>query len=207
MVHRRQVEGQTILFGVQGALLGNAMTFWDHDTGSVWSQPTGEAVAGPRKGTRLEAFPVSFTTWEAWRKSHPETLALAVPAGESGFDLDNMAIVLDLAGDAVAYEYPDLVAAGVVNDTVAEVEVAVVVDRNAPDRWETFSRRLDERVVTLAWSADQLVDVETGSVWDPARGIAVTGPLAGESLAILPGFTIFPDDFDTFWPEGRVWQP
>ena len=76
MVHRRSIDGEEVVFGVQGALLGNAMTFWDHDTGSVWSQPSGEAVAGPRLGQRLETLPISYTTWDAWRDLHPGTLAL-----------------------------------------------------------------------------------------------------------------------------------
>ena len=207
MVHRRSIDGQEIVFGVQGALWGNAMTFWDHDTGSIWSQPLGEAIAGPRKGMRLEALPVSFTTWDAWLDIHPETVALDVPARATGFDLDRVAIMLDLAGDAVAYRYPDVLAAGVINDTVAGLEVAVVVDPSDPNRWATFARRLDDIVVTLAIENEQVVDLETGTVWDPVRGLGIDGPLAGEGLGVLPGFTVFPGDFDTFWPEGRLWQP
>lgn len=196
-----------MVFGVQGALLGNAMTFWDHDTGSVWSQPTGEAVAGPRKGRRLELLPVTYTTWGAWRETHPNTLALDVAAGVTGFTLERTAIVLHLAGDAVAFPYLGLSTAGVVNEVVGGLEVAVVVDPTDANRWETFARRLDERVLTLTIRDGALVDRETGTTWDPVRGLAISGPLAGESLGILPGFTIFPDDFATFWPEGRVWQP
>ena len=207
MVHRRIINGQEVVFGVQGALLGNAMTFWDHDTGSIWSQPTGEAVAGPRKGQRLEAFPVSFTTWDAWQEIHPTTLALDVSAGATGFALERMAIVLDLAGDAVGFRYPDVVEVGVVNEVVGGLEVAVVVDPANENRWETFARRLDDRVLTLAIENGSLIDRETGTTWDPVRGLGVSGPLAGESLGVLPGFTIFPGDFGTFWPDGRFWKP
>ena len=207
MVHRRIINGQEVVFGVQGALLGNAMTFWDHDTGSVWSQPTGEAVAGPRKGQRLEAFPVSFTTWDAWQEIHPGTLALDVSAGVTGFALERMAIVLDLAGDAVGFRYPDVVEVGVVNEVVGGLEVAVVVDPTNENRWETFARRLDDRVLTLAIEnghADRPGDRHDVG---PGPRAGVSGPLAGESLGVLPGFTIFPEDFGTFWPDGRFWQP
>ena len=183
------------------------MTFWDHDTGSIWSQPLGEAIAGPRKGQQLETLPVAFTTWGAWRETHPDTLAMDVPAAITGFNLDQMSIMLDLAGDAVAYDYADVRKAGVVNDVVAGLEVAVVVDPEDPDRWETFARRLDDRVVTLVFERGRLVDEETGTVWDPVRGFGLEGPLAGESLGVLPGFTIFPRDFHTFWPDGRAWKP
>jgi len=208
MVHRRIIDGQEVVFGVQGALWGNAMTFWDHDTGSVWSQPLGEAIAGPRKGQKLEALPVSYTTWEAWLEIHPNTLALDAPGGTTGFNLEQMAIMLDLADDAVAYRYPDLVAAGVINDVVAGLEIAVVADPADPDRWGTFARRLgDDTVLTLVIENGILLDQETRTVWDPVRGLGKEGPLAGESLGVLPGFTVFPRDFDTFWPDGRFWQP
>ena len=208
MVHRRELDGEVLIFGNHGALWGNAMTWWDHDTGTVWSQPLGEAIVGPRKGARLDALPVTFTTWDAWQESHPTTQALFVPAGETGFDLEEMAIVVELAGVAVAYPIPDLRAAFVANDTVAGLEVAVVIDPSDPDRWTVFSRRLDNNtVVTLQERGGQIVDVETGSVWGPIRGFATEGPLAGDNLNLLPGFTAFPGDFDTFWPEGRVWQP
>jgi hypothetical protein len=207
MVHRRLIDGREVVFGVQGALLGNAMTFWDHDTGSIWSQPTGEAVAGPRKGQRLELLPVSYTSWASWQETHPTTLALDVAAGVTGFDLERMAIVLELAGDAVAFTYPDVAQAGVVNEVVGGLEVAVVVDPGDGDRWETFNRRVDDRVLTLGFENGTLIDRETGTVWDPVRGLGLSGTLAGESLGVLPGFPIFPGDFDTFWPDGRLWQP
>lgn len=58
MVHRRSINDQVIVFGNQGALWGNAMTMFDHETGSVWSQPLGEAILGPARGadTRSAAF-------------------------------------------------------------------------------------------------------------------------------------------------------
>ena len=195
------------MFGNHGALWGNAMTWWDHDTGTVWSQPLGEAIVGPRQGARLEPLPVTFTTWGSWLESQPATLALNVPAGPTGFDLEEMAIVVELGNEAVAYPIPELRTQLVVNDIVAGAELAVVVDPSDPDRWAVFSRQLDETVVTLEERGGQIVDVETGSTWDPVRGFAITGPMVGTNLNLLPGFTAFPSDFDTFWPDGRVWQP
>ena len=67
MVHRREVDGEPIVLGNHGALFGNAMTWYDHETGSVWSQPTGEAILGPLTGTKLELLPSTLTTWGDWR--------------------------------------------------------------------------------------------------------------------------------------------
>ena len=205
MVHRRELDGQTLVFGNHGALWGNAMTWWDHDTGTVWSQPLGEAIVGPRKGARLEQFPVAFTTWSAWLAEHPDTVALDAPARLTRFDLDQMVIVVDFGTDAAAYPVTALRREGVVNDVVAGVEIAVVSDPTDAQRWAVLSRRLDDRVVELEVARGVLRDVGTGTIWDPNRGVAREGPLLGEVLDSLPAFTAFPGDFDTFWPEGRMW--
>lgn len=207
MVHRRELEGQELVLGNQGALWGNAMTWWDHDTGSVWSQPLGEAILGPRKGDRLDLMSSTLTPWSSWQAAHPETVALDAPGGHSGFNLRAMVVVVDFGEEVAAYPISDLREVGVANDVVAGVEVAVVIDPDDEQRWAVMARRIDDRVLTLAIEDGRLVDRETGTVWDPNRSIGVEGPLAGEALGLLPGFTAFPSDFATFWPEGRVWAP
>ena len=208
MVHRREVEGETLTFGNHGALWGNAMTWWDHGTGSVWSQPFGEAIAGPRRGQTLELLSSEFTTWAAWLDRHPDSLALDAPAGPSGFDLGDFSIVVDFSTEARAYPIPDLRVVGVVNDVVAGLEIAVVSDPTEPQRWAVYSRRVGDAVVELEVAGTELRDTVTGTRFDPALGLAVGGgELQGTILDKLPGLTAFPSDFDTFWPDGTVWSP
>jgi hypothetical protein len=205
MVHRRELDGEPIILGNQGALWGNAMTWWDHETGSIWSQPKGEAIAGPLKGRTLELMPSTLTTWEAWSAAHPETAALDVHAWRTAFRLEDMAIVVDFDTEAAAYSIPELREVGVVNDVVAEVEVAVVIDADDPSRWAVFSRRLGDEVLEFELTSDGLVDTASGTVFDPFLGIGRSGPLAGEALDRLPAFTVFRKDYTTFFPEGRTW--
>jgi hypothetical protein len=205
MVHRRQVGAATVAFGNQGDLWGNAMTWWDHDTGSVWSQPFGEAILGPLKGERLELLPSTLTTWEAWRAAYPGTLALDVAAWTTGFHLEQMAVVVDFGTDAAAYAIPPLRKIGVVNDVVGGVEIAVVIDDADPARWAVFSRRLDASLVELELRPQGLVDVATGTVFDPFLGVGRSGPLGDQTLDKLPAFTSFPEDYAVFFPDGRLW--
>ena len=100
------------------------MTWWDHETGSIWSQPLGEAIIGPLKGSMLDVVPSTLTTWEAWRGAHPETLALDVHAWRTAFDLADMAIITDFGTETVAYSVPHLREVGLVNDVVAGLEIA-----------------------------------------------------------------------------------
>ena len=207
MVHRREVDGEELIFGVHGALLGNAMTWWDHDTGSIWTQPTGEAIAGPRAGQTVELLPSQFTSWGAWRDAHPETLALDVPAGPSSFDLTDFLIVVDFTTEARGYEMVDLRQVGVVNDVVADVPVAIVSDPADDTRWSVYSRTLDGEVREFDMIDGVLVDRATGSTFTADRGIGLDGPLSDEVLDQVAAFTAFPGDFDTFWPDSEIWQP
>lgn len=182
------------------------MTWFDHVTGSIWSQPIGEAIAGPLKGVTLDVVPSTLTTWEAWQTVHPDTLALDVHGWSTGFRLEDMAIVVDFGTEAAAYSIPRLREVGIVNDVVAGVEVAVVMDPDSPERWAVLSRRLDDRIVDLELTPDGLLDPVSGTVFDPFLGIGRSGPLSELSLDRLPAFTVFPDDFATFFPEGRTWR-
>lgn len=206
MVHRRQVEDETLIFGVHGALYGNAMTWWDHGTGSIWTQPTGEAIAGPRKGQRVELLSSQFTSWGAWKDVFPNTRALDVPAGPTSFDLTDFLIVVDFTEDARGYSIPELRRVGVVNDTVAGVPIAVVSDPADPTRWSVYSRLVAGEVRTFDVLEGELVEIGTGTTFDPARGFGLVGPLAAETLDHLAAFTSFPSDFDTFWPDGTIWS-
>ena len=205
MVHRRELNGKELVFGNQGALWGNAMTWWDHDTGSIWSQPLGEAILGPRRGERLELYPSTLTTWQAWQDRHPGTLALNVPGWATGFHLEDMAVVVDRGTQAAAYLIEPLREQGVVNDVVAGLEIAVVADPTDPARWAVFSRRLDNVIVELEATPEGLRDLSTGSLFDPFVGTGLSGPFGDQALDRLAAFTAFPSDYARFFPDGRQW--
>lgn len=214
MAHRREIDGEAVVFGVQGALYLNAMTWWDHDTGSIWSQPLGEAIAGPLTGETVELAPSEFTTWGAWRRAYPESLALDAPAARTGFDIGDLYVVVDYADEVRAYPVSDLRTVGVVNDVVAGLEIAVVSDPADPDGWAVFSRRVGDVVVELEVGDGVLRDRVGGSTFDAARGWGLDGPLGDDVLPVLPAFVSLPGGgptkalvFDAFWPEGTVWRP
>ncbi len=206
MVHRRELNGEEIVLGNQGALWGNAMTWWDHETGSIWSQPIGAAIVGPLEGATLELLPSTLTTWEAWRSTYPDTAALDLDGWPTRFYLADMAIVVDLGTESVAYQVPALRDVGVVNDVVAGVEVAIAIDPDDDQRWAVFSRRLDDSTVELEVTPAGLRDKNTGTIFDPFTGAGKDGPLADQSLDRLAAFTSFPRDYTTFFPDGRIWS-
>jgi hypothetical protein len=80
-VQDRRIDGKVHTFGNYGALYMRAMTWFDHETDSIWSQPTGTALDGDCAGVRLEMIPVTVMPWATCKKVHPKTLVL--DTGES----------------------------------------------------------------------------------------------------------------------------
>ena len=206
MAHLRLVDGVEVVFGNQGALCRRAMTWWDHDTGSIWSQPLGQAIAGERVGKTVELVPSTLTTWQVWRSDHPDTLVLKARSHPKGHRLDTLALVVSVREAKTAYPVATLRALGLVNDSVGGAAVGIAVDRTDAARWTVFSRSLDGRVLEFEAKEDRIVDSETGTVWDPWTGEAIAGPHSGRSLTRLPAFTIRPKAFAKFWPDGKLWS-
>jgi hypothetical protein len=75
------VADQPLVFGVSGLLFNSDVLLYDRQTESLWSQIKSVAVTGPMKGTRLNAIPISHTTWRDWQARHPGTKVLSKDTG------------------------------------------------------------------------------------------------------------------------------
>jgi hypothetical protein len=195
-------------FGNAGALVMNAMTWYDHETQSVWSQPVGLAFRGPLKGTQLELLPFQLTTWSNWVESYPDTLVMVNDVNRlgnirQGFQ-PNFVIGLIIDDQAKAYYYEDVEAAGVINDTLAEVPIIVWAENND---YTAYIRKLGNQTLTFKIDNGLLVDQETGSVWDISRGLAKDGPLTGEGLQPVPSLSSYDWAFRDFYPGADFYQP
>jgi len=81
MAFDAEIEGKARNFGVSGLLYESDVLLYDRGTESLWSQIAMEAISGPLKGTELELLPMRNTTWEAWRRQHPDTWVLSRDTG------------------------------------------------------------------------------------------------------------------------------
>lgn len=209
MVHVRKVNGETEVFGNQGALFMNAMTWFDHTTGSVWSQVWGRAIDGPLKGAALELLPSQTIPWGSWKAEHPDTLLMVNGlnglrfTGERFFPGYVIGVTLD--DDAKAYPYEAAAQARVINDSLGKVPLVVVVNPET-QAVSVFVRNVDGRDLTLRWADGLLVDEGTGSQWDPTRGVAIRGSFQGESLRPIPYTPAFPDAWQDFYPQSEVFE-
>jgi len=206
-VHDRTVNGEPLVLGNAGGLYKNAMTWWDHKTFSIWSQPVGQALAGPLKGTSLRPLPFQLTTWENWREAHPETLVMTNSATRMGrfkqrFSEDFL-IGVTVAGSAKAYPYPLAANQTLIQDRLAGIPILVWA---SDQDYRVFARRLDDQVLDFSWQDGSLVDQRTGSRWDPQLGVAREGAFAGQALQQIPSFSIFASSWDDFYPEGEIYH-
>lgn len=76
-----------LVFGSSGFLYRSNKLMFDRTTKTLWNQFTGEPVVGKLAGSgiKLKIRPVAITSWEAWRKQHPDTKVLAL---KTGYDRD-----------------------------------------------------------------------------------------------------------------------
>ena len=208
-MHDRRIDGETEIFGNAGALFMSAMTWYDHTTASIWSQPWGRAIKGSLKGVELFLLPSRITTWGTWKGEHPETLAMINDVDRlgnrrQGFD-ENFVIGLLLGDAAKAFYFRDVVEAGLINDWLGDFPILIWAEG---DNFHVYLRKAGDRVLTFREDVtDGLIDEETGSSWDIARGMAVAGPLKGEVLQAVPGSSAFDWAWRDFYPESEFYTP
>jgi hypothetical protein len=135
-------------------------------------------------------------------------------------ELPAMARVLtvDLGGEAVAYPYEALQEEQVINDTVGDTPIVVLWSAGTASALDAhsvaggrdvgaanaYSREVDGRVLTFALEDGQMVDQETGSVWDE-QGHAISGELEGSELEPVVAINHFWFSWAAFKPETRIY--
>ena len=187
----------------------NAMTWWDHETSSIWSQPWGLAIDGSLKGTSLEVISASVFPWATWLSEHPETLLLQTArrgfaVSREGFR-ENYVIGVALEDHAKAYRFRQASKTGIINDQIGPFPVVVLADAETKSV-HVYLRRAGDRELDFSLVDGRLVDRQTGSTWDAARGAAVDGPLRGELLKQVPYNTSYDWAWEDFYPHSEFYE-
>lgn len=77
------IKGKPTDFGVSGLLYNSDVLLYDRDSESLWSQIMQQAISGERVGMKLEAIPISHTSWKDWLQKYPGTLVMSDNTGYS----------------------------------------------------------------------------------------------------------------------------
>jgi len=206
----RRIGERDLTIGVTDRLWRGHRVLYDAETKSLWSQLLAECLEGELAAHRFGQMPFALVRWSDWRRAHPETAVLdpaseggAAPAGtvepyagaaetrSDGRLADADAVFGVLVGRAArAYPYSVLRDVVVVEDRVGKQPIVLFFD-GASGAVTAFSRNLGGLEVHFdAPGADGVIrDVGTQSRWDPVKGTATEGKMAGVSL---PPFVVTP---------------
>ena len=205
-MHDRQIDGKTYVFGNHGALWMNAMTWYDHETESIWSQPWGRALTGPLKGTQLKLLPYNLVPWGSWKANHPNTLALVVDEyARRVTPRDNFVLGVAIGDVARAYYYEDTADQIIINDVLNGIPI--VVHTNPKTRVShIFIRQLsDGTILNFTGDAETMTDDVTNSIWTPVRGLATDGELVGTGIREIPYISSYDWAWIDFYPHTNFW--
>ena len=206
---------------------------YDHQTTTLWSGVTGEALEGPLAGQRLTIHTaVPKVRWRDWQVAYPHSQVLTVrgaqdaeydpyasyhssaqaglfPPGHIDTQLPSKALVMGVRLSDQARAYPlDLFAqTTVVTDQVAGTDLVIYRDP-ASEASAVYERRVHGQLLSFTPGAmwTLLQDTTTGSTWDIVSGTAVDGPLTGTMLRRVPHMTIYWFAWADFYPHTTLFQ-
>jgi len=220
----------TYTFGSSGFLFRSNKLMYDHQTESLWHNLTGEPVVGSltHSGIKLKVLPVTITTWENWLRDHPDTVVLDIntgyqrdytpgkPYGNYFASPDTMfpasprdrrlppqtyVFALQLNRQPKAYPLEGLSKKGVVNDTLAGVNLTIMADA------ATRTARAYERggySFAPGNTPTSVVEQKSGEVWQVAEEQLVN-PRSGERLPRLGGHISYWFGWYAFYPKTEVY--
>ncbi|MBK9748962.1 MAG: DUF3179 domain-containing protein [Chloroflexi bacterium] len=242
VVFERAVDGQVLRFGVSGLLRNSDLIMWDDVTQSWWQQFTGEGIVGSYTGTQLNLLPSQVVGFGAFVEQYPHGEVLSrngrtyATNPYVGYDssaqpflfrgeLDERLFATErvlgalIGGEAVAYPFPMLAEAIVINDTISGRAVVAfwqpgatsALDQSSIDASRDvgmaalYRRELDGQTLTFsADAAGAIRDDQTGSTWN-VFGTAVEGTLSGSQLRQELAFPHFWFAWAAFRPETTVY--
>lgn len=218
----RTIQGKTLTFHLAGIHNQNFL-MRDEETGSFWQQVSGECVAGPMRGAKLERVHSDELTAARFAEEAPggqvlrgeavhsdsyerdwehgvERLPTVVDTSDSPLPPRALVAGIVAGGQARAYEARRLAADSVILDELGGVPI--VLWSGGGRMLRAFDRRVDGAALLLAPAdAGHLRAAETGSLWD-FRGCAVEGPPATDRKCMTPVPVLW-----DYWFDWRTYNP
>ncbi len=217
-------------FGVSGKLIMNALVMYDRETESLWSQFLSQSVRGELTGTKLDIVPLTLTTWDKWKETHPETVALrkgrrggdpyvGYYAGRSAgvivesnrddrLETKDLVLGLGLDSDPVAFPHSELRTEQLIQLSHAGVPTVVYFDPET-DTALAYGAEIDGHSLDFELVEEDvrewLRDSQTGSLWVPFTGQALRGEFAGSALERVHAVNVFWFAWNDFYPETDIW--
>ena len=224
-----EVNGTTEQFRLVGMDHFNAM-FEDSKTKSWWQQETGEAIAGPLRGTWLKELPSQQMRLSAWVRKYPNTKVLQPDtlfkkayASLEGYDngtiegdlerrdsaswkFKSWVVGVPVNSTARAYDWNDLLKYKVINDSISSSSYVVLVEPDSVS-FHVWDAKVGGNRLNFKWdeATQTLKDSNTGSSWN-FDGQAISGPLKDSTLTPVKAYQEFWHSWKHFHPETDSFQ-
>ncbi len=215
-MYARQVAGRTLSFELWPGLERGVLVMRDRDTGTLWSQLTGNAIDGPLIGHELKLIPTRVLSLQQWRALHPDTTVYTSEAGLFGFVGSSYTLGQDASTHASyvlgtrvgrigrGYLLTLLDRHPVFNDELGGIPIVVAYDP-LEGSGVVWDRRTSDRALHLfAGPTLQAARDDAGDTWDLLRGEAVEGPLKGTRLAPLWVTLAYTQTWQDYWGGGSI---
>jgi hypothetical protein len=199
------IDGARLTFHVFGAYRG-AFAMRDDQTGTVWSELSGEALAGQLAGRRLPLLATEITTLSEWLERFPDSLApdvpidgarrperelppdsapwwRSVPHRDKRLPLGSLVLGVEIDGEARAYPIDAAINGPLlIQDELAGVPVALVAKPGALPL--AYERRVGATVLDLRLVDGRIID-QRGAEWS-GRGLSAAGEDGITQLPLIP---------------------
>jgi hypothetical protein len=216
------VNGKQETFRLVGMDHFNAM-FEDQSTKSWWRQSNGECIAGPLKGYKLQEITSEQAVLSAWARIHPNTRILQPdPVFKEKFDQmdtydkgaskgsltkrdktswSNKSWVLGVedAGNSKTYDWNQLVVQRIIQDSIPNNPIVILLENDTAS-FHTYSRKMNNDVLSFIKNKDSIWDTNTGSLWN-YDGICIDGQLKGKVLTKVASYQEFLHSWEFFHPK------
>lgn len=232
MYSGRTATGGRRTFGTSGLLYRSNKLMFDRQTYTLWSNLTGEPVAGrlARSPVRLEILPATVTTWADWRSAHPDTTVLklddsfglrwgytyrpgaaeraragvAFPIWQKSKALEPGTEIYGLRTGQHAKAYPveRLLREKVVNDRLGELELVLVGD---PESGAVRAYRRDGRTFAPGRGGRELRD-SAGQTWRIGEEALLPEAAGSPRLDRVPGHLALWSAWYGFFPGTEVYR-
>lgn len=215
------VNGKYEKFRLVGMDHFNAM-FEDETTKSWWRQSTGECIAGPSKGLKLNEIKSEQVALNVWLRRFPNSLILQ---GDEKFKLsfekmDNYdkgkskssltkrdtaswnakswIVGISKGLTAKAYDWNQLEAKRIIEDSIPDLPLVILLERDSAS-FHTYSRKLKNDVLNFTLRNDSVIDLQSQSIWD-FDGNCIAGKMKGRSLEKINSYQEYLHSWEFFHP-------
>ena len=221
-IYSLMVNGKQESFRLVGMDHFNAM-FEDATTKSWWRQSTGECIAGPLKGYKLQEIESDQLILSSWARIHPNTKILQPDAlfKEEFEDMDsfdkgisrgnltkrdtaswkNKSWILGIqdGANAKTYDWNQLTKQRIIQDSLPNNPIVILLESDTAS-FHAYSSVINNEILIFRIKLDSIWDVNTGSKWS-YEGVCMDGKLKGKVLKSVRCYQEFLHSWEFFHPQ------